>query len=174
MLWVIDVATFDLNLINGHAGCCDDHRLRRNGYSRMTHVQPYMLGTSAGCCGGDEPRKGYEILPDDPRIVRHYAAMEAIVTSSGQDDSGLFELSFRDERYLPFEFQGALSRWHIELPQENNQFDVDTLSDVVLHLNCTAREGGEVLREVANEVAQRHLPGNDVRFFDVRHEFPDA
>ena len=28
---------------------------------------------------------------------------EAIATSSGQNDSGLFELDFRDERYLPFE-----------------------------------------------------------------------
>jgi len=86
----------------------------------------------------------------------------------------MFELSFRDERYLPFEFQGAVSRWRIELPQENNQFDIDTLSDVVLHLNYTAREGGEVLRAAANDVAQRYLPGSGVRFFDLRHEFPDA
>jgi hypothetical protein len=79
-----------------------------------------------------------------------------------------------DERHLPFEFHGAVSRWRIELPQENNQFDVDTLSDVVLHLNYTAREGGEVLRAVANDLAQRHLPGSGVRFFDFRHELPDA
>jgi hypothetical protein len=71
-------------------------------------------------------------------------------------------------------FHGAISRWWIELPQENNQFDVDTLSDVVLHLNYTAREGGEELRAAANEVAQRHLTGSGVRFFDFRHELPDA
>ena len=56
---------------------------------------------------------------------------------------------FRDERYLPFEFAGAVSRWRIELPPETNFFDFDTLSDVVLHLNYTAREGGDVLRAAA-------------------------
>jgi hypothetical protein len=142
--------------------------------SSVTRVEPYLIDPPAGCCNGEEPRNGYEIVPDDPRIVRRYAATEAIATSSGQNDSGMFELSFRDERYLPFEFHGGVSRWRIELPQENNQFDVDTLSDVVLHLNYTAREGGEVLRAAANDVAQRHLPGAGVRFFDFRHEFPDA
>ena len=41
-----------------------------------------------------------------------YAAREAIATSSGQNDSGLFELNFRDERYLPFEFHGAMHDRH--------------------------------------------------------------
>jgi hypothetical protein len=86
----------------------------------------------------------------------------------------MFQLSFNDERYLPFEFQGAISRWRLELPQENNHFDINALSDVVLHLNYTAREGGEELRVAANEVAQRYLPGSGVRFFDFRHELPDA
>ena len=86
----------------------------------------------------------------------------------------MFEVSFHDERYLPFEYAGAVSRWRIELPQDNNQFDLDTLSDLVLHLNFTAREGGELLRHAANKAAQRHLPGAGVRFFDIRHDFPDA
>jgi hypothetical protein len=85
----------------------------------------------------------------------------------------MFELSFRDERYLPFEFAGAVSHWRIELPPENNWFDLDTISDVVLHLNYTAREGGDVLRRAANEVAQKHLPGNGLRFFDMKREFPE-
>ena len=40
--------------------------------------------------------------------------------------------NFRDERDLPFEYQGAVSRWRIELPRENNYFDMDTLSDMIL------------------------------------------
>jgi hypothetical protein len=119
-------------------------------------------------------RHGYELCPDDPRVVRQHGALEAIATSSGQADSGMFEVSFRDERYLPFEYAGAVSRWRIELPQANNQFDLDSLADVVMHVNYTAREGGELLRRAANEVAQRHLPGAGVRLFDIRHEFPDA
>jgi hypothetical protein len=113
-------------------------------------------------------------MPDDPRLISTYAATEAIATSGGQNDSGMFELNFRDDRYLPFEFAGAISRWRIALPLENNQFDMETLSDVVLHLDFTAREGGERLRKAANDCAQHNLPGAGVRFFDIKREFPEA
>jgi len=84
----------------------------------------------------------------------------------------MFQLNFNDERYLPFEFLGAVSRWRIELPLDNNYFDFDSLSDVILHLNYTAREGGELMRHAARRDAQHHLPGDGWRIFDVRHEFP--
>ena len=118
--------------------------------------------------------RAYEACPHDPRVVRIYGAREAIATSSGQNDSGMFELNFHDERYLPFEFQGAVCRWRIELPPENNYFPMESLTDVLLHLNHTAREGGEMLRRTSSRSAQRHLPGSGWCFFDVRHEFPDA
>ncbi len=126
------------------------------------------------CCCGELPPNGYELAPEDSRAVKAYAATEAIATSSGQNDSGLFELSFRDERYLPFEFGGAVSRWRIELPPETNAFDFDTLSDVVLHLNYTAREGGDVLRAAAAEDARCRLPGNGLRLIDMRRDLSDA
>ena len=53
---------------------------------------------------------------DDTRFRDNVGAIQSIATSSGQNDSGLFELNFRDERYLPFEGAGAISQWHIELP----------------------------------------------------------
>jgi len=69
--------------------------------------------------------------------------------SNAQNDSGMFELNFRDERYLPFEGAGVISRWRIELPQTFRQFSYDTISDVVLHIKYTARDGGVPLREAA-------------------------
>ena len=139
-----------------------------------TRSDPRLSDPPADCCDDCHTPDGYTPIPKDPRIVTQYGAVEAIATSSGQNDTGMFELNFRDERYLPFEFAGAVSRWRIELPQENNQFDVETLSDVILHMNYTAREGGDVLRRAANGLAQQHLPGAGVRFFEVEHEFPDA
>jgi hypothetical protein len=124
---------------------------------------------------GSEQDCGYPPqMPSDPRFVHQYGARESIATSSGQGDTGLFELSFHDDRYLPFEFAGAVSRCRIELPPENNQFELDTLTDLVMTLNYTSREGGERLRLAANQVAQRNLSGAGWRFFDVRHDFPDA
>jgi hypothetical protein len=137
-------------------------------------VESKLIAPPHTCCHDDRWKNGYQAMPDDPRVVSMYGATEAIATSSGQNDSGMFELNFRDERYLPFEFSGAVSRWRIELPLENNHFDMETLSDVILHLNFMAREGGENLRQAANECAQQNLPGAGVRFFDIKHEFSEA
>jgi hypothetical protein len=142
--------------------------------SSVTRIDPRLELPATRCCCECGSGHDYEACPHDPRMVRSYAAREAIATSSGQNDSGMFELNFRDERYLPFEYQGAVSHWRIELPPENNYFDTDTLSDVIVNLNYTSREGGGMLRHAAMEAARKHLPGDGWCFFDVRHEFPDA
>ena len=142
--------------------------------SSMTRIDPRLSPPPHLCCSDKRRLNDYEACLHDPRIVRQYAARDAIATSSGQNDSGMFELNFRDDRYLPFEYLGAVSRWRIELPPENNYFELDTISDLILNLNYTAREGGDNLRRAASETAERHLPGNGWAFFDVRHEFPDA
>ena len=46
-----------------------------------------------------------------------------IATSSGQNDAGLFEVNLHDERWLPFEGQGAISAWTLELNPASNNFD---------------------------------------------------
>ncbi|HKN59914.1 MAG TPA: neuraminidase-like domain-containing protein [Candidatus Acidoferrales bacterium] len=142
--------------------------------SSVTRIDPRLELPATRCCCECGSGHDYEACPHDPRMVRSYAAREAIATSSGQNDSGMFELNFRDERYLPFEYQGAVSHWRIELPPESNYFDMDTLSDVIVNLNYTSREGGGMLRQAAMEAAGKHLPGEGWCFFDVRHEFPDA
>ena len=147
-----------------------------------TRIDPRLAAPEHACCcptaacGCDHGNGAASYLPcpDDPRIVRNFGARDAIATSGGQNDSGLFELSFNDPRYLPFEFMGAVSRWRIELPRENNYFDPNTLTDTVLHLDYTAREGGDLLRHAASAAARGKLPGDGWSFFDLRHDFPDA
>ena len=150
----------------------------------ITRIDPRRSAPAHECCCpepcceecAEDIRIAREYLPcpDDPRIVRQYGAREAIATSGSRDDSGLFQLDFNDQRYLPFEYMGAVSRWRIELPPENNYFDLDSLTDLVIRLGYTSREGGESLRAAAFAAARHHLPGDGWRFFDVRHEFPDA
>jgi len=86
---------------------------------------------------------------DSEHFHENFGSAQTIVTSSAREDSGLFELNFRDERYLPFEGTGAVSRWRIQLPRDRNQFDVGTVSDVIMHLRYTSREGGEEQRAAA-------------------------
>jgi hypothetical protein len=106
----------------------------------------------------------------------NYLPLQAIATSTGQNDSGMFELNFRDERYLPFEGAGAISRWRFTLPTHFRSFDYKTISDLVLHIRYTAREGGESLRSraiVSLETWVKEATRSGVaQLFSVRHEFP--
>ena len=142
--------------------------------SSVTRIDPRLELPATHCCCECNSGNGYETCPHDPRIVRMYGAKEAICTSSGQNDSGLFEFSRSDPRYLPFELHGANCRLLFELPFENNAFPMESLTDLLVTVGFTSWEGGELLRRAANEAAQRHLPGSGWCVFDVRHEFPDA
>ena len=73
--------------------------------------------------------------------------VQSIATSSAQQDPGLFEMRFGDERYLPFEGAGVVSDWRLELPKEFRQFDFDSISDVIFHLQYTARDGGTPFKD---------------------------
>jgi hypothetical protein len=115
---------------------------------------------------------------DDPRFVFDHRGIQSVVTSTALADSGAFETHLRDERYLPFEGAGAHSHWRLELPDEIRQFDYDTISDIVIELRYTAREGGEPLRTNAVRACQAALAAaaasGSVRLFSVRREFPNA
>ena len=100
---------------------------------------------------------------------------QSVACSSAQNDSGLFELNFRDERYLPFEGCGAFSNWTLELTETEalRQFDYQTISDVILHIKYTAKDGGDS-RKTAVEgfLASVFSSVPCERVFSMRHEFP--
>lgn len=123
---------------------------------------------SSKLTGGD-----YAETVDDDRFHHNFGAVTSVCTSSAQGDSGMFELNFRDERYLPFEGAGAVSRWRIELSQDSNDFDVSTISDVVLHLNYMARIAGG-LKAAAKQNLLDTAPRTGLRLFSLRHEFSAA
>ncbi len=116
----------------------------------------------------------YSEQEDDSRFVTNFSTLQSIATSHAQNDSGMFELNFRDERYLPFEGAGVIdSRWRIEMLKDNNAFDFKTISDVIIKLNYTAREGGEALRQRAQGARSISPQENIVRMFSAKHEFPN-
>lgn len=159
-----------------------------------------LLGNSIRIQTGDGdsgyPRNTDEdSLPlGDTRFVESNIPIKAIAASSGQNDSGLFELNFRDERYLPFEGAGAVSRWALELfsdlPTNNpdpadpdfgrplRQFDYDSITDAVLHLSYTAREDAGVFKNKAvthlRTIFEQEKPTPSVQMLDLRRDFPTA
>ncbi|MGI0486557.1 neuraminidase-like domain-containing protein [Pantanalinema rosaneae CENA516] len=85
------------------------------------------------------------------RFRSYLVAVQSIATSTAQNDSGLFELNFRDERYLPFEGSGVVSTWRIEMPKDCNTFDFNTISDVIFKLSYTARQGNDSFRDTVRQ-----------------------
>jgi hypothetical protein len=108
----------------------------------------------------------------------NFGAIQSIATSSANNDSGLFQLNFRDDRYLPFEGAGAISDWRLELPKQFRQFDYNTISDVIIHLQYTARDGGESFKqEVVQKLQEEKIQLGDeqedlMQMFSAKHEFP--
>ncbi|MGB5620232.1 MAG: hypothetical protein WBM78_25560 [Desulfobacterales bacterium] len=118
---------------------------------------------------------------DDPRFRPSRSARRVIATSSAQNDSGLFELNFRDERFLPFEGEGVESQWSLTINKSFAQFDLSTISDVVMHIRYTARDADDALRaaavaSLANlQQALVNIDGEPqplTRLFSIRHDFP--
>lgn len=113
---------------------------------------------------------------DDENYRSDHLAVEAIAASSAQMDSGRFQLDFRDDKYLPFEGAGAISRWRLELPKRFRSLDYDAISDVFLHLRLTSRRD-ETLAEPALDALQTMLDGMGTgtlfHLFSLRHDFPN-
>jgi hypothetical protein len=114
-----------------------------SGSARLSLVSnKYRKNTNPGAQYAEDPG-------NDDRFNYNVGSIQSIATSNAQNDSGLFELNFRDDRYLPFEGTGAISTWRLELPTAIHQFDYNTIADVIVHLKYTAREGGSSLKTLA-------------------------
>jgi peptidoglycan hydrolase-like protein with peptidoglycan-binding domain len=109
---------------------------------------------------------------NDTRFASNRVPVDMIATSHGQNDNGLFELSFNDERFLPFEGAGAVSEWRIELPGEN-AFDRATLTDAILHIRYSATPGQSGLVTAARSNLAAVLPTSGMQLFAVKNEFGD-
>lgn len=165
-------------------------RLRQVAVSIPSVTGPY---TGIGCTltllkssirrspvvGDDYARAGSE----DPRFSDYNGRSESVVVSSGQMDAGLFDPARADERYAPFELAGAIGEWQITLPANPSagdpvQFDYQSISDVILHLRFTAREGGDLLRRAAMGALRDRIDSGEaagtVRLLSARHDFPTA
>lgn len=98
---------------------------------------------------------------------------QQVAISKAGGDSGLFELNFNDDRYLPFEGTGAISEWQLSIPPATNAFDLNTISDVIMYINYTAQDGGvEFAQQVINLPEIKNYKGLQV--ISIRQQFNQA
>ena len=106
----------------------------------------------------------------------------SIAVSTGQNDSGVFELNFRDERYIPFEGAGAISKWSLTLPNKFREYDYDSIVEVGISLRYTAFGGGVKFRNAAEGYLEDYVKGIEdlsreeglFAFCDIPYDFSGA
>ena len=121
---------------------------------------------------------GYAEAPvgADPRFVYNYAVVpQKVVLGNAQDDPGLFFTAIKDNlsdpRYLPFENAGAVSSWHLEMQEGNNEIDLSAVGDVVLHIFYTAVDGGDPFKQAVEADNAANLPTTGVKPFSAANDF---
>jgi len=113
---------------------------------------------------------------DDDRFIDYPAVVQPLVTSTGTNDAGRFEVNLRDDKLLLHEGAGAISTWHLELPRDLRQFDYSTISDVILHVRYTVRSGGadfaaQAVAAAENIIASAQDSGLAL-MLSLKHDFP--
>lgn len=95
---------------------------------------------------------------------------QMIAVSRGVNDSGMFEINFNDQRYLPFEGTGAVSNWKLNMPESTNLFNFESVSDVIIQIKYTAFNGGNLFRQQVLQLdPMRTRTGS--RFFNMAQNF---
>lgn len=122
---------------------------------------------------------------DEDSLVKYFidglSNFNSIATSNAQNDAGMFELNFRDERYLAFEGAGVISDWNLELPTSAKQFDYNTISDVIITIRYTAKKStnsafkenvnNKLTESVADSIISINNGGGFCRLLSLKHEF---
>lgn len=131
------------------------------------------LNASPENCNTTDVASAYSIQENDDRFVLLPASDDALATSRGLSDSGLFEMRFQDERKHRFECHGLTAQFCIQMPIEDNAFDFRSISDLILEVNYTAKEGGALLAEAARAAHASYLPGNGHQLLCLKDDRPD-
>ena len=71
-------------------------------------------------------------------LKENMRASQQITVSTGVDDDGMFVFNFDDERYLPFEGTGAISRWALMFSAGQKDM-IASITDIIVHVRYTAR-----------------------------------
>ena len=108
---------------------------------------------------------------DMPLEIRSdWRANQQLALSRVQNDHGLFELYFHDERYLPFEGTGAVSSWRLALNGRRSAFARSGLRDVIISMHYTALPGGDAFGQTVKGLLR---PYPTARFFSLAEELAD-
>ena len=109
-------------------------------------------------------------LPPDT-IRSDWRASQQIVLShvdQYEKSNGMFETRLDDDRFLPFEGTGAVSKWQLTINGKRGSVDFRELLDVTLVIKYTALQGGEVFADTVRGMLK---PYDTVHLIDFNYQF---
>lgn len=95
---------------------------------------------------------------------------ESVALTSPMNATGLFELEMQPEMLLPFEGLGVDTMWEFRLPKAANQFDYDTIADIIFTIDYTALDSYDYRQQVIAALPSK-LTGE--RPYSFRYQFSD-
>lgn len=96
---------------------------------------------------------------------------QQVALSRGLNDSGLFQLNYQDERFLPFEGTGAVSIWRLEVNGADGLARRQALTDVIITLQYTARSGGDAFAETVKTLVGKQARDR-AAILNLAYDFP--
>ncbi|MCR8930587.1 MULTISPECIES: Tc toxin subunit A-related protein [unclassified Pseudomonas] len=124
----------------------ENHYLRR--IKTISVTLPGVIGPYQDICAVlKQTRSKVEMAAKPGSNTRdNLRVSQQIALSTSLQDNGMFQLNFQDERYLPFEYTGAISAWSLTFPNDKSQeLMLKSLTDIIVHVSYTARcEGGSL------------------------------
>ena len=96
---------------------------------------------------------------------------ESIGITSPINATGLFELDAQPELLVPFEGIGVDAHWVFEMPKPANQFDYETMADVLFTIEYTALNSYDYRERILGQLDSRISAD---RGFSFRNNFADA
>ncbi|MDJ0570315.1 MAG: hypothetical protein QNJ53_14910 [Pleurocapsa sp. MO_192.B19] len=104
------------------------------------------------------------------QTVNRNIGPQVVALSSPQEATGLFELQQQSELLLPFEGLGVDTSWEFRMPKASNQFDFNTIADILITLDYTALDNSFYRQQVLQELDNSFSAS---RPFSFRNEFAD-
>ncbi|MBU6150513.1 MAG: hypothetical protein KGR25_03625, partial [Chloroflexi bacterium] len=99
-------------------------------------------------------------------------ALNEVRLRHGRVDSGIFDDTAQDGRYLPFEGAGLVSKWSLDVETGLSGFDSGSISDVLLHVRYQAKHTNAAVVRSAVEIIAAAAPR--YRAFDVLSVYSDT
>ena len=116
-------------------------------HARLTLLHSEVRRSASAA--GAYPRATAGDNREDTRFADDYALAETVVTSGTVEAPGVWEQALGGDRRMPYEGRGAISTWRLELPAEFPAFEYESITDAILTMRYSARDGDTQLRDAA-------------------------